>query len=54
MVSEKREPAAPPPDAANLPYLADLSALLPSSNKQVRISFHLRIFNANLDSPGLH
>ena len=35
MVSEKREPAAPPPDAANLPYLADLSALLPSSNKQV-------------------
>jgi hypothetical protein len=38
MVSEKREPAAPPPDAANLPYLADLSALLPSSNKQVRIA----------------
>jgi hypothetical protein len=35
MVSEKREPAAPPPDAVNLPYLADLSALLPSSNKQV-------------------
>lgn len=34
MVSEKREPIPPPPDAANLPYLADLSALLPSSNKQ--------------------
>jgi hypothetical protein len=37
MVSEKREPAAPPPDAANLPYLADLSALLPSGNKQVSL-----------------
>lgn len=35
MVSEKREPTPPPTDAANLPYLADLSALLPSSNKQV-------------------
>lgn len=35
MVSEKREPIPPPPDAASLPYLADLSALLPSSNKQV-------------------
>ena len=35
MVSEKREPAVPPPDAMNLPYLADLSALLPSGNKQV-------------------
>ncbi|KAH7068778.1 cell morphogenesis N-terminal-domain-containing protein [Paraphoma chrysanthemicola] len=34
MVSEKREPAAPPPDAVSLPYLADLGALLPSSNKQ--------------------
>ncbi|OAL45263.1 cell morphogenesis protein-like protein [Pyrenochaeta sp. DS3sAY3a] len=34
MVSEKREPIPPPPEAANLPYLADLSALLPSSNKQ--------------------
>jgi len=34
MVSEKREPVPPPPDAANLPYLADLSNLLPSSNKQ--------------------
>jgi hypothetical protein len=36
MVSEKREPMPPPPDAANLPYLVDLSKLLPSSNKQVR------------------
>jgi hypothetical protein len=36
MVSEKREPMPPPPDAANLPYLADLNILLPSSNKQVR------------------
>ena len=35
MVQEKREPTPPPPDAANLPYLADLGALLPSSNKQV-------------------
>ncbi|KAF2645515.1 cell morphogenesis protein-like protein [Massarina eburnea CBS 473.64] len=34
MVQEKREPTPPPPDAANLPYLADLSALLPTSNKQ--------------------
>ncbi|KAJ4368077.1 Cell morphogenesis protein PAG1 [Neocucurbitaria cava] len=34
MVSEKREPVPPPPDATNLPYLADLGALLPSSNKQ--------------------
>jgi hypothetical protein len=35
MVQEKREPTPPPPDAANLPYLADLGALLPTSNKQV-------------------
>lgn len=35
MVSEKREPTPPPPEAINLPYLADLHALLPSSNKQV-------------------
>ncbi|KAF2871432.1 cell morphogenesis N-terminal-domain-containing protein [Massariosphaeria phaeospora] len=34
MVGEKREPALPPAEAANLPYLADLGALLPSSNKQ--------------------
>ncbi|KAF1362791.1 hypothetical protein EJ07DRAFT_153027 [Lizonia empirigonia] len=34
LVSEKREPIPPPADAINLPYLADLSALLPSSNKQ--------------------
>ncbi|PVH94930.1 hypothetical protein DM02DRAFT_173569 [Periconia macrospinosa] len=34
MVQEKREPTPPPPDAINLPYLADLSALLPTSNKQ--------------------
>ncbi|KAF2736143.1 cell morphogenesis protein-like protein [Polyplosphaeria fusca] len=34
MVGEKRDPTPPPPDAANLPYLADLGALLPSSNKQ--------------------
>ncbi|KAJ4323591.1 Cell morphogenesis protein PAG1 [Neodidymelliopsis sp. IMI 364377] len=34
LVSEKREPIPPPADAVNLPYLADLSALLPSSNKQ--------------------
>lgn len=39
MVSEKREPTPPPPDAVNLPYLADLSALLPSSNKQVNNNF---------------
>lgn len=37
MVQEKREPTPPPPDAANLPYLADLGALLPTSNKQVSI-----------------
>ncbi len=37
MVSEKREPIPPPADASNLPYLADLSVLLPSSNKQVKI-----------------
>jgi hypothetical protein len=37
MVSEKREPMPPPPDAANLPYLVDLTKLLPSSNKQVRM-----------------
>jgi hypothetical protein len=37
LVSEKREPTPPPSDAINLPYLADLSALLPSSNKQVSI-----------------
>jgi hypothetical protein len=35
MVSEKREPMPPPPDAVNLPYLADLTQVLPSSNKQV-------------------
>ncbi|CAI6342287.1 unnamed protein product [Periconia digitata] len=34
MVLEKREPTPPPPDAINLPYLADLGALLPTSNKQ--------------------
>ncbi|KAJ4301613.1 Cell morphogenesis protein PAG1 [Kalmusia sp. IMI 367209] len=34
MVHEKREPTPPPPDAVNLPYLADLGALLPTSNKQ--------------------
>ncbi|KAF1993594.1 hypothetical protein P154DRAFT_567906 [Amniculicola lignicola CBS 123094] len=34
MVGEKREPTPPPPEAANLPYLADLSSVLPSSNKQ--------------------
>ncbi|KAJ6200357.1 cell morphogenesis N-terminal-domain-containing protein [Bipolaris maydis] len=34
MVSEKREPSPPPPDALNLPYLADLTKVLPSSNKQ--------------------
>jgi hypothetical protein len=37
MVSEKREPIPPPPDTANLPYLADLNRVLPSSNKQVNI-----------------
>jgi hypothetical protein len=37
MVHEKREPSPPPPDAVNLPYLADLNALLPTSNKQVSI-----------------
>lgn len=36
MVVEKREPTPPPADAASLPYLADLDALLPSSgNKHV-------------------
>jgi hypothetical protein len=36
MVVEKREPTPPPPDAVNLPYLADLTALLPTSgNKHV-------------------
>lgn len=35
MVVEKREPTPPPPDAAALPYLADLAAVLPSSSKQV-------------------
>ncbi|KAF2467626.1 cell morphogenesis protein-like protein [Lindgomyces ingoldianus] len=34
MVGDKREPTPPPPDAAQLPYLADLAAVLPSSNKQ--------------------
>ncbi|KAF1831086.1 hypothetical protein BDW02DRAFT_532702 [Decorospora gaudefroyi] len=34
MVSEKREPLPPPPDAASLPYLVDLNHLLPSSSKQ--------------------
>lgn len=34
MVGEKREPTPPPPDAINLPYLADLGDLLPTSNKQ--------------------
>ncbi|KAF1964648.1 hypothetical protein BU23DRAFT_561768 [Bimuria novae-zelandiae CBS 107.79] len=34
MVHEKREPTPPPPDAVNFPYLADLGALLPTSNKQ--------------------
>ena len=37
LVSEKREPVPPPADAINLPYLADLNALLPSSNKQVSV-----------------
>ena len=42
LVTEKREPAQPPADAINLPYLADLSALLPSSNKQVStVSSHV-------------
>ncbi|KAF2010010.1 hypothetical protein BU24DRAFT_414452 [Aaosphaeria arxii CBS 175.79] len=34
MVAEKREPVPPPADAGNVPYLADLNALLPTSNKQ--------------------
>ncbi|KAF2199893.1 hypothetical protein GQ43DRAFT_98776 [Delitschia confertaspora ATCC 74209] len=34
MVIEKREPTPPPQDAAALPYLADLGAVLPSSSKQ--------------------
>jgi hypothetical protein len=34
MVIDKREPIAPPPDAANLPYLADLGALLPSGGSK--------------------
>jgi hypothetical protein len=50
MVSEKREPIPPPQDAANLPYLADLSALLPSSNKQVRTIFRPSC-RANVCSP---
>jgi hypothetical protein len=40
MVQEKREPTPPPPDASNLPYLADLSALLPTSNKQASCPHH--------------
>jgi hypothetical protein len=36
MVQEKREPKPPPPEALNLPYLADLSLALPIGNKQVR------------------
>ncbi|KAF2273521.1 cell morphogenesis protein-like protein [Westerdykella ornata] len=34
MVVEKREPSPPPPDAVNLPYLADLDALLPTSGNK--------------------
>ncbi|KAF2750504.1 cell morphogenesis protein-like protein [Sporormia fimetaria CBS 119925] len=34
MVVEKREPTPPPADAAALPYLADLNALLPSSGNK--------------------
>ncbi|KAF2268797.1 hypothetical protein CC78DRAFT_454854, partial [Lojkania enalia] len=34
MIGEKREPTPPPPEATTLPYLADLTAVLPSSNKQ--------------------
>ncbi|KAI9827158.1 MAG: Cell morphogenesis protein PAG1 [Thelocarpon impressellum] len=38
MVQEKREPLMPPPDAVNLPYLADLSLALPIGNKQAGFS----------------
>ncbi|ORY16772.1 cell morphogenesis N-terminal-domain-containing protein [Clohesyomyces aquaticus] len=34
MVGEKREPTPPPPEVAQLPFLADLNKVLPSSNKQ--------------------
>jgi hypothetical protein len=47
MVSEKREPTPPPPDAASLPYLVDLNELLPSSNKQVRVSSTVCMCEAN-------
>ncbi len=38
MVQEKRAPATVPAEAASLPYLADVSALLPVGNKQVSAS----------------
>jgi hypothetical protein len=47
MVSEKREPLPPPPDAVNLPYLADLTQVLPSSNKQVSTKQRTLLNRAN-------
>lgn len=38
VLDSKRKSVAPPLDAAQLPYLADLGAVLPSSNRQVRNS----------------
>jgi hypothetical protein len=54
MVSEKREPTPPPPDAVNLPYLADLSGLLPTSNKQasaIRLVYILILIFSSLGLP---
>jgi hypothetical protein len=53
MVSEKREPMPPPPDAVNLPYLVNLSELLPSSNKQVRMKSYTCLSVLTSSSPGL-
>lgn len=36
MVQEKKEPASTAPDVKGLPYVADLAAVLPVGNKQVR------------------
>ncbi|KAI2265093.1 Cell morphogenesis protein PAG1 [Ophidiomyces ophidiicola] len=38
MVHERREPLAPPPDIASLPYVADLGTVLPVGNKQAGLS----------------
>ena len=38
MVAERREPAQAPPDVAGLPYIADLSVVLPAGAKQNGLS----------------